>query len=150
GALTLPRYLAVTRPGSIQRVVEHDAALIELVRTRLPLPRGADVRVRAADARAAVQATSDGRYQVVINDVYSGARMPARLVSVEFASQVARVLRPGGWYAVNLADRRPLEFTRGQVATLRQVFADVCLIGEPGTLRGRRFGNLLLVATVAG
>src|SRR3712207_4607132 len=56
GALTLPRYLAVTRPGSRQRVVEADQRLTDLVRAHLPLPRGARVRVRAADARAGLDA----------------------------------------------------------------------------------------------
>src|SRR4051812_49596865 len=32
GALTLPRYVAATRPGSAQRVVEIDGALVEFVR----------------------------------------------------------------------------------------------------------------------
>src|SRR5919112_2622742 len=40
GALTLPRYVAVTRPGSRQRVVELDEQLTDLVRSALPLPRG--------------------------------------------------------------------------------------------------------------
>src|ERR1700683_158355 len=49
GALTLARYVAATRPGSSQVSVEVDAALVDLVRRRLPL-RG--VRVRIGDARA--------------------------------------------------------------------------------------------------
>src|SRR5918912_1486840 len=56
GALTLPRYVAVTRPGSRQRVVEIDERLTDLVRTHLPLPRGARIRVRADDARAGLAA----------------------------------------------------------------------------------------------
>ncbi|MET0496487.1 MAG: spermine synthase, partial [Actinoplanes sp.] len=36
GALTLPRYVAATRPGSPQRVVEIDGPLVELVRKELP------------------------------------------------------------------------------------------------------------------
>jgi spermidine synthase len=90
------------------------------------------------------------RFEVVINDVYSGARMPGELATTEFASQVARVLRRGGWYVANVADGRPLAFVRSQVATLRTVFRQVCLIAEPGTLRGRRFGNLVLVAATDG
>ena len=150
GGLTLPRYVAATRPGSLQRVVERDAALVALVRRVLPLPRGIDLRVRIGDARAVVAATRPGRFDVVINDVYSGARMPGRLATTEFAALVARVLRPGGLYAANLADGRPLDFVRGQAATLREVFAEVCAIGEPGTLRGRRFGNIVVVAATAG
>lgn len=150
GAMTLPRYLARTRPGCVQRVVEHDAALTALVRRVLPLPRGVDLRVRADDARAAVESTTPGRYDVVVCDVYGSARMPARLTSTEFLSAVARALRAGGVYAVNVADGPPLTFTRRQVATLRAVFAEVCLVAEPGVLRGRRFGNVVLVATDEG
>jgi hypothetical protein len=59
---------------------------------------------------------------------------------------VRRVLRPGGTYLANVADGPPLRFARGQVATLRTAFPQVCLVGEPGTFRGRRFGNLVAVA----
>src|SRR5689334_21406230 len=52
GAWTLPRYPATTRPGSAQRVVEIDGALVDLVGSRPPADRlGIDVVV--ADARAA-------------------------------------------------------------------------------------------------
>jgi spermidine synthase len=57
GALTLPRYVAVTRPGSRQRVVEIDQPLTDLVREHLPLPRGARIRVRGDDARVGLSAT---------------------------------------------------------------------------------------------
>lgn len=147
GAMTLPRYVAHTRPGSVQRVVERDAALTALVRRVLPLPRGANVRVRAADARAVVEASAPASHDVVIADVYGGARMAAKFTTTEFAAGVARVLRAAGLFAVNLADGPPLSFARGQAATLSAVFAEVCLIGEPGVLRGRRFGNLVLAAT---
>lgn len=146
GALTLPRYVAATRPGSPQRVVEKDAALTDLVRRVLPLPRGANVRVRAADARTAVEATAGARFDLVIADVYSAARIPASLGTVEAATEIARVLRPPGWYAVNLADGRDLAYTRSQIATLRKVFPETCLIAEPGVLKGRYFANLVAVA----
>ncbi len=38
GALTLPRYVAATRPGSRQQVVELESDLVDLVREHLPLP----------------------------------------------------------------------------------------------------------------
>jgi spermidine synthase len=147
GALTLPRYVASTRPRSTQRVVERDAALTAFVRRILPLPRGADIRVRAADARTAVDSMAPSRFDLVVTDVYRpDGRMPGGLGTTEAATAVARVLRPTGWYAVNLADSSSLRFSRGQAATLRAVFADVCLIAEPAVLKGRRFGNLVAVA----
>ncbi|SHG77106.1 spermidine synthase [Geodermatophilus nigrescens] len=149
GALTLARYLAVTRPGSRQRVVEVDQRLTDLVRAHLPLPRDARVRVRAADARAGLAALPPASADVVVSDVFAGARTPAHLTTVEYAAEAHRVLRPGGVLAVNVADGPPLRFARGQVATLRAVFAHVCVLAEPGTLRGRRFGNLVAVASDA-
>jgi spermidine synthase len=150
GALTLPRYVAVTRPGSRQRVVEIDEPLTDLVRTHLPLPQGARIRVRADDARAALVTRPDANADVVVSDVFAGARTPAHLTSAEFAAEVRRVLRPAGTYVANVADGPPLRFARAQVATLRAAFAEVCLVGEPGTFRGRRFGNLVAVASAAG
>jgi spermidine synthase len=149
GALTLARYTAVTRPGSRQRVVEWDEALTDLVRRELPLPRGARVRVRAADARVGLAALPDGSADVVLVDVFAGARTPAHLTTVEFAADVSRVLRTGGVTAWNVSDGPPLRFARAEAATLRAVFAHVALLAEPGTLRGRRFGNTVAVASDA-
>ena len=147
GALTLPRYVAVTRPGSRQRVVEIDQPLTDLVREHLPLPRGARIRVRNDDARTGLAALRDAAADVVVTDVFAGARTPAHLTTVEFAAEAHRVLRPGAVYVANVADGPPLRFARAQVATLRSVFRHVCLLAEPGTLRGRRFGNLVAVAS---
>ncbi|MBT8227849.1 MAG: fused MFS/spermidine synthase [Dactylosporangium sp.] len=148
GAMTLPRYVAATRPASVQRIVELDAALIALVRRTLPLPRLGNLRVRAADARAVVEAAPAGRHDVVVLDVFDDARVPGQFATVEFAAQAARVLRPGGRYVVNLADGPPLTYTKRQVATLCSVFGEVCLLTEPFVLRRRRFGNVVLVAAV--
>ncbi|GAB3355154.1 spermidine synthase [Modestobacter lapidis] len=149
GALTLPRYVAVTRPGSRQRVVELDAALTELVRTSLPLPRDARVRVRSEDARAGLATFPDASADVVVVDVFAGARTPAHLTTREFAADVARVLKPGGVTAWNVSDGPPLRFLRAEAATLAAVFGHVALLAEPGTLRGRRFGNTVAVASDA-
>ncbi|MCZ2827879.1 fused MFS/spermidine synthase [Modestobacter sp. VKM Ac-2986] len=149
GALTLARYVAVTRPGSRQRVVELDEPLTELVRRELPLPRNARVRVRAADAREGLAALPDASADVVLVDVFAGARTPAHLTTVEFAADVARVLTRGGVTAWNVSDGPPLRFARAEAATLRAVFGHVALLAEPGTLRGRRFGNTVAVGSDA-
>ncbi len=146
GALTLPRYLAVTRPGSAQRVVEIDGPLVELVRRELPLPARGNIRVRVGDAREAVESMRDSGYDVIVLDVFAGARTPAHLASVEFAQQLARVLDPGGWLIANIADGPPLKHARAQVATIRSVLPDACLVADAAVLRGRRFGNLVVLA----
>lgn len=147
GALTLPRYAAVTRPGSRQDVVEADRGLLALVAERLPLPAGSGIEVHGADARAWVEAAPEDSADVLIADVFGGSRVPAHLTSVEYAQAAERVLRPGGVYAANLADGAPFAFLRSQLATFAAVFQEIALIAEPSVLRGRRFGNTLLLAS---
>jgi spermidine synthase len=146
GALTLPRYVAATRPGSAQRVVEVDGALVDFVREALPWDRRAAIRVRVDDARTVVTGARDGGYDVVIADVFAGSRTPAHLSSVEFAAEVARVLGPAGWYLANVADGPPLSYARAQVATIRTVLPQACLVTDAAVLRGRRFGNVVVLA----
>ncbi|MGK5529075.1 spermidine synthase [Streptomyces sp. URMC 129] len=146
GGLTLARYIAVTRPRSTQQVAEPDERLTALVRRALPLPHGARVRVRAADAREMLGRVPDGWADLIISDVFDGTRTPAHCTSAEFLDEARRVLRPGGWYAANLTDGPPLAHLRGQVATALSRFAAAGLAADPAVLRGRRFGNGILCA----
>jgi hypothetical protein len=144
GGLTLARYVAATRPRSSQQVIEIDAALVDLVRRWLPLERGARIRIRTGDAREILSRAPEDAFDLVVGDVYAAGRSPAHLTSAEFFATVARTLRTGGFFAANLADGAPLSFARAQVATLRTVLPETCLIADPAVLRGRRFGNLVL------
>ncbi|WP_333771449.1 spermidine synthase [Streptomyces sp. IBSBF 2435] len=146
GALTLARYTAYTRPRSTQQVIELDTALVDLVRAHLPWDRGWRIRVRAGDARAGLAKLPDGWADLIIADVFGGARTPAHMTSAEFLTDVRRVLRPGGDYAANLTDGGALAFLRGQIATVRSAFGEVCVAADPAVLRGKRFGNAVLWA----
>ncbi|MGW2028773.1 MULTISPECIES: spermidine synthase [Streptomyces] len=147
GALTLARYVAATRPRSTQQVVERDESLVRLVRRELPLDPGARIRVRATDARAGLAKVPDGWADLVVADVFSGARTPAHLTSTEFLDEVRRALKPSGVYTANLADGPPLAHLRGQIATAAARFAELALIADAAVLRGKRFGNAVLVAS---
>jgi spermidine synthase len=146
GALTLPRYVAATRPGSAQRVVEIDGELVEFIRRSLPWDPKAKLKVRIGDARAAVTGMRPGGYDVIVVDVFAGARTPAHLASVEFMHEVARVLAPAGWLIANVADGPPLTYARAQVATIRAALPQACVIADAAVLKGRRFGNLVVLA----
>ncbi|MFZ3571914.1 spermidine synthase [Streptomyces sp. BH097] len=147
GALTLPRYVAATRPGSRQDVVEADRGLLALVAEHLPVPDGTGITVHGGDARAWLEAAPDASADVLVADVFGGSRVPAHLTTLAYARQAARVLRPGGTYAANLADGAPFTFLRSQLATFAAVFPHVALVAEPAVLRGRRFGNAVLLAS---
>jgi spermidine synthase len=150
GALTIPRYIEATRPGSRQQVLELEPELVELVRRELPLPKGASIRVRYGDARATLAKLPSGlrgAVDVLVVDVFGGARIPAHVTSVEFYGECAAFLAPGGVLLVNVADGSGAAFARGQAATLAMVFSDLAVLAEPQVLRGKRFGNFVLVAS---
>lgn len=150
GALTLPRYVAATRPGSRQQVLELEPALVDLVREHLPWPREASIRVRYGDARATLgklPAALRGSAQLVVVDIFGGARIPAHVTSVEFYREVVEFLAPDGVVVVNVADGAGLAFARGQAATLGMVVADSAVLAESAVLKGRRYGNLVLVGS---
>ncbi|MFJ2741755.1 spermidine synthase [Streptomyces sp. NPDC087440] len=147
GAFTMARYVAATRPRSTQQVVEIDVPLAQLVRRELPLDPGARIRVRGVDAREGLAKVPEGWADLVVADVFSGARTPAHLTSTEFLGEVRRVLKPGGHYAANLADGPPLAHLRGQIATAAAVFPQLALAADPAVLRGKRFGNVVLLAS---
>ncbi|MFD5429602.1 spermidine synthase [Streptomyces sp. NPDC127084] len=147
GAMTLPRYLAATRPGSRQVVVEADRGLLALVAEHLPLPGNAGITAHAADGRRFLERAPAGSADVLIADVFGGSRVPAHLTSREYASAARRVLRPAGLYAANLADGAPFAFLRAQLANFALEFDELALIAEPAVLRGRRFGNAVLLAS---
>ncbi|WP_349866589.1 fused MFS/spermidine synthase [Leifsonia sp. WHRI 6310E] len=150
GALTLPRYVAYTRPGSRQQVVELESKLVEMVREELPLPRYAQIRIRHGDAREVVgklPAGLRGEVDLLVIDIFSGARTPAHVTSIEFYRSAVSLLKPGGIVLVNVADGPPLAFARSQVATLGAAVEHVAALAETQVLKGRRFGNVVLVGS---
>lgn len=150
GALTLPRYVEATRPGSRQQVIELESDLVDLVREAMPLPRGASIRIRYGDARAMLErlpAGLSGSADLVVVDVFSGARTPAHVTSLEFYRQAVALLKPTGVIAINVADGPGLKFARSQASTLRAAVADVAALAETQILKGRRFGNVVLIGS---
>ena len=153
GAFTLPRYVEATRPGSRQQVVEIEGALVDLVREAAPLPKRASIRVRRGDAREILGRLPEGMHgamDLVVVDIFAGDRTPAHVSSIEFYELIRPLLAPGGMIVVNAADGKGMPFVRGQAATLSSLFSSVAAIGEPQVLKGRRFGNVVLIATDGG
>jgi len=147
GACTLARYVGATRPGSSQIVLEPDERLTALVRARLPFARGTRVRIRPVGGAQGIAALRDASADVLVLDAFAGGRVPAELTTVEFLTEVARVLAPGGVIIANVADGGPVTYTRRLVAALRSVFTDVLVRADPAVLKGRRFGNVVLAAS---
>lgn len=146
GAWTLARYVATTRPGSAQLVVELDARLVALVGDRIPAD-GLGIEVLVGDARAALDRVPPRSVDLLVLDVFAGARTPAHLTSVEFLRAAAGRLDDDGVYAANVVDGGALAFARTQVAAAVGEFTDVAVVAAAEILHGRRFGNLVVLGS---
>ncbi len=148
GALTLPTWLQRARPSSDQTVLEIDDELIELVIDEFDRATGpgTGVNVVAGDARQSLRRLGDDSADVVIGDAFGSRAVPWHLATQEFATDVARVLRPGGVYTLNVIDGAELSFLRSQTATIASVFAEVAVVLNDGPARGR-LGNSVIIAS---
>ncbi|MGA4991647.1 spermidine synthase [Nonomuraea bangladeshensis] len=149
GACSIPRYVSATRPGSRHIVVEPDGLLVNLVREQLDLRSVPRLKVIVEGGRTGTGKVWDDTADLVVLDAFTGATMPIELATAEYMGDLARVLRPEGTLLVNLADGKGLAFARRLVATVMETFRHVALLAEPGILRGRRFGNLIVAASRA-
>jgi spermidine synthase len=146
GAMALARYASATRPRTRNLVVENDAALVDLVRAHLPWPRDHQIRVRIGEARATLESLPDESADLIVLDVFASARTPGNLTTVEAFGHVRRVLTAAGTLVANIADENPLTYARRYVSGVSATFDRVVVAAEPAVLRGRRFGNLIVVA----
>jgi spermidine synthase len=146
-AMTLPRYVAATRPTSAQIVLEPDMELTTFVRRHLPLPTRSGIKVRGVDGVRGIAELRSKSVDLVIIDAFVGARVPAELTTAGFLADVRRALDDHGLILINLTDRGPLEYARRALAGVRLAFPHLLLCAEPSTLKGRRFGNVIIAGS---
>lgn len=159
GALTLPRYVAATRPGSSQTAVDLDRELMGLVLQELPLPADADVEVVVADARAAVDdlldpldgETTAGAWDAVVLDIDTDAGAVAHLTGAGFHAELLALLAPGGALLVNVGDDDGLAHLGTQLAALETACAEAGVpgpwtLGPAPVLERLELGNAVLAA----
>jgi spermidine synthase len=75
--------------------------------------------------------------------------VPMELTTAEFFADVARVLTPTGVLLVNLADGPPLRYGARVVETVRSALPHVLVVADPGVVKRRRFGNIVVAASAA-
>jgi spermidine synthase len=143
----VPEYVAATRLGSRQLVLELDGDLVRLDRRKLGLKTGPDLRVRVGDARVSLATQPTAGYDLVVGDAFGHLIVPWHLATRETAADVARVLRPGGVYTQNVIDYPPDRFIRSELATVAAVFPYVALVAPQDALDGATGSNFVIVAS---
>jgi len=146
GGMTIPRYIHARRPGVSQTVLEPDADLIEDVRRIIPFPSRGSLQVRNIDGAAGMATMPSGWVDVLIVDAFAGAQVPGDLVTTAFFAEAVRLLRTDGILIMNVTDTAPFEWSKRALAGLVRYSPNVGVISEVPIWKGRRFGNLILVA----
>lgn len=141
---TMPRYLAATRPGSAQVVVDADGALMELVRAEFGLDEVPGLEVLVGDGREYLDART-APADLVLVDAYEGSSCVGGVVTIEATRRVAGLLRPGGVEVVNVVDVPGLPFARRVVATMTSVYDTVVLLALPELMTGDSNPNIVLL-----
>jgi hypothetical protein len=145
GACTLPRYLAATRPGSAQVVVDADGELMDLMRAEFGVDDVPGLTVRVGDGREYLDARPPASADLVVVDAYERSSCAGGMVTVEATRRVAGLLRQGGVHVVNVIDGPGLAFARRVAATMTAVHEAVVLITRPELLTDTANANIVLV-----
>ncbi|WP_408055985.1 fused MFS/spermidine synthase [Streptomyces blattellae] len=152
GGLTFPRYLAATRPGTRSLVSEIDSGVVRVNRDQLGLRPGNGIDVRVEDGRLGLRRLDTDSRDLVVGDAFGGVSVPWHLTTAEAMTDVRRVLNEDGVYVANLIDHGSMAFARAEVATLRETFEHVALVGEPADIgldptAASEGGNVVVLAS---
>ncbi len=149
GGFTLPRYLEATRPGTFSRVLELDGGLVELDEAKLGVTRGPLLDIVVGDARIGLTRQKDADFDLVIGDAFGHLAVPWHLTTHEFVTDIRRVLRPGGGYALNVIDNPPSSLIRAELATVTSVFDQVAVVAPVQAIKGYSGANFVILASDA-
>jgi spermidine synthase len=120
---------------------------VELARQELGLVTGPNLKVEVGDARLLMRHLPSASQDIALGDAFGDLAVPWHLTTREFIADLHRVLRPGGFYMLNLIDYPPQRFVRAEVATLAAVFKHVIVVAPPDFLDGRHGGNYVVAAS---
>ena len=144
GALTMPRWVEATRPGSRQLAIELAPDVVEVLKSLAPVA----CELRVGDALDVIGQLPTSDSDLVVWDLYDGPRAVTAALTLEAVQEMRRLLCDDGALLLNVSDATPFDVVRPVLAALKTCFDDVGLLAEPSTLRGRRSGNCVLVGNV--
>lgn len=144
-----PRYIAATRPGSTNLVLEIDDEVVEIAQAELGLELSDSLQVQIGDARLALDALPSDAYNVIIGDAFGGRSVPWHLTTTEVIAELDRLLTDDGVYVMNLIDGRDSKYAKAQLATLMAHFEHVAVIHPSDGIPRTRAVNQVLIASHA-
>ena len=132
GGYTFPRWMQVMYPQGRSDVLEIDPQVFRVAYNDLGIDPDLDIHTYTVDARLFFERNiPENQYDIVFGDAFHNFSVPYHLTTLEFDRLVARALRPGGIYVMNLIDRFPeSDFLSAYLRTIRRTFDNVYLLTD--------------------
>jgi spermidine synthase len=147
GALTLPRRLEVSHPGTSQVVVDLDRELLDMVLASYPLGSPELTRPVVGDVQLALdQVVGDAPFAAVVLDIALDCDSPARLSSPEYMTRLASLAEDTGAVIINVGDEDG-DPTRAVIRGCLAAGASVFVTGPSDVVDGSYTGNLIVAAS---
>lgn len=143
----LARFVHATRPGSRQTAIDIDALLLDYSRAWFDLPRSPALALRAGDGAVEVEKFRDGSLDLLIRDAFDHDAVPGSLTTQQFFASCARTLKTSGLYLANVPDSGDHSGLRSEITLLQEEFRHVAAASEPAIIKGRRRGNVVVIAS---
>jgi spermidine synthase len=137
-------------PGKTIDTVEIDPGMTAIARKYFNLKDDPRLRIIHEDGRIFLNNAPDGVYDTVFIDAFTAhLNVPFHLTTREAATEVKRVLKPGGVVIFNVGGALMGpggRFFHAELATYREVFADVTVFKVRPERRDDQMQNLIIVA----
>lgn len=143
----LARALHASRPGSKQTAIDIDSALLDYSRQWFDLPRSPALALRAGDGALEVGKFRQDTLDVLVRDAFDHDQVPGSLQTAEFFATCAGIVKDSGLYLANIPDPGDHRILRSELTELGQHFSHVAAAAEPAILKGRRRGNVIVLAS---
>ncbi|WP_246490340.1 spermidine synthase [Brevibacterium oceani] len=143
----LARALDAARPGSKQTAVDVDARLLDFARQWFDLPRSPALSLRAGDGAVEIGKFRPDSLDVIIRDAFDHDSVPSALQTGEFFASCAAALKSSGLYVANVPDGGGHRTLKSDLTALSEHFAHLAAATEPAILKGRRRGNVVVLAS---
>jgi hypothetical protein len=137
GACALARALAAEDPAGRQEVCEVDADVLAFAREHFGLRRTPGLRVRYAEGRAFIARQPRSGWDAVAIDAFLAATVPRHLITLEAATDLARVAPLA---LINVLDNRAARVLHAVAAGLARAYPRVWALGA-------RAGNTIVVGS---
>src|SRR5437667_1044072 len=135
GGYTLPRHIEATYPNARQEIMEIDPGVTQTVYEQLGVDRQSpNLTTYNVDGPLMLNQlaeTNAGVYDLIIGDAFNDLSIPYHLTTLEFDTQLKRLLKDDGFYLALVIDKlRGGKFMPAYTSTVLQVFPAVQVMAD--------------------